>query len=618
MLGRLDRARVFGLATLAATLFSAGAAHAQLQITPNTDANALVQRLVPTGINIVHASYTGGQTYSFGSFLFMLPGTLPATGFYSHGPNDIPDGIIITNGGAELAKPPNSYDDTSGALSPQADFDGERDALCSKVIDDSSITVFDPVRLTVDFTLGAGFDGLKVDYIFGSEEYPEFVGDIYADAFGLFVGKASDPETSYTNIGLDLDHNPININGPFFSGGQVVVQPNVTQYDGMTPRLTSAITLTPDATVYRMIIVICDAGDEYLDSGVLLTGLAGCTGECDGTYVCKPDAQGHVDKTCYGNGGGPTDPGDPTDPTGNTPPIARNDNATTAVGTAVVIPVLMNDGDPDGDSLVITNVGAPSHGTAALSGGAVRYTPAAGFSGTDSFTVTVCDPSNACATSTVTVTVGDGGTTVEPGGDRDGDGLTDAEETAKGTDPDDPDTDGDGLNDWEEVATDPLDADSDDDGLGDGEEVSVYHTNPTLADSDGDGLDDGLEVARLDPIAGATSATGTSYDGTDVTAGHFHVDADPASKTDPTKADSDGDGISDGVEDANHDGLISADELAGAGPTGPTGPTGPGVGGPGGGSVGRSSAGCSGGEPSLVAALLALAFFASRRVGRRV
>ncbi|MFO0746887.1 MAG: hypothetical protein U1F43_14625 [Myxococcota bacterium] len=125
-------------------------------------------------------------------------------------------------------------------------------------------------------------------------------------------------------------------------------------------------------------------------------------------------------------------------------------------------------------------------------------------------------------------------------------------------------------------------------------------------------------MARLDPIAGATSATGTSYDGTDVTAGNFHVDADPASKTDPTKADSDGDGISDGVEDANHDGLISADELAGAGPTGPTGPTGPGVGGPGGGSVGRSSAGCSGGEPSLVGALLALAFFASRRVGRRV
>ena len=59
-------------------------------------------------------------------------------------------------------------------------------------------------------------------------------------------------------------------------------------------------------------------------------------------------------------------------------------------------------------------------------------------------------------------------------GDIDGDGLTNAQETALGTDPRNPDTDGDGLT--------------------DGQEVNVYHTNPLLADTDGDGLTDGVEV----------------------------------------------------------------------------------------------------------------------------
>ena len=46
-------------------------------------------------------------------------------------------------------------------------------------------------------------------------------------------------------------------------------------------------------------------------------------------------------------------------------------------------------------------------------------------------------------------------------GDRDGDGLTDDDEAALGTDPDDADTDGDGISDGREVAdlTDPLDPD---------------------------------------------------------------------------------------------------------------------------------------------------------------
>jgi hypothetical protein len=56
-------------------------------------------------------------------------------------------------------------------------------------------------------------------------------------------------------------------------------------------------------------------------------------------------------------------------------------------------------------------------------------------------------------------------------GDEDGDGLSNADEIAAGTDPFDPDSDGDGLTDGEEVAivTDPLVPDTDGDGFCDGD-----------------------------------------------------------------------------------------------------------------------------------------------------
>lgn len=82
-----------------------------------------------------------------------------------------------------------------------------------------------------------------------------------------------------------------------------------------------------------------------------------------------------------------------------------------------------------------------------------------------------------------------------PDDDPDGDGLTNAEEEALGTDPNNPDTDGDGLLDGEEAefGCDPLLADTDDDGLNDGDEVAL-ETDCTLIDSDGDGYVDGEEV----------------------------------------------------------------------------------------------------------------------------
>ncbi|WP_455903663.1 DUF4215 domain-containing protein [Microbacterium sp.] len=147
--------------------------------------------------------------------------------------------------------------------------------------------------------------------------------------------------------------------------------------------------------------------------------------------------------------------------------------------------------------------------------------------------------------------------------DDDNDGMLDTDEATAGTDPFDADTDGDGLSDGDEVlaGTEPLDADTDDDGLTDGDELlgagplaGFGVTNPLLADTDDDGLLDGLEVGLTTAVDGGTSDAGFDFAGTNLDAGMFVADADPASTTLPNDADSDDDGLTDGDEDANADG----------------------------------------------------------------
>jgi alpha-tubulin suppressor-like RCC1 family protein len=73
-------------------------------------------------------------------------------------------------------------------------------------------------------------------------------------------------------------------------------------------------------------------------------------------------------------------------------PDPLDDNATTTPGVAVVVNVLTNDTDADGDPLTVTSVGSPMHGAAVNNGdGTVTYTPDAGFCGGDFFPYTVSD-----------------------------------------------------------------------------------------------------------------------------------------------------------------------------------------------------------------------------------
>ena len=124
-------------------------------------------------------------------------------------------------------------------------------------------------------------------------------------------------------------------------------------------------------------------------------------------------------------------------------------------------------------------------------------------------------------------------------------------------------------------------ADSDGDGLPDGEEdrngnglVDVDETSPLLLDTDGGGEGDGLEVAAgrnpLSPFDDAHDGRDLDEDGladaekTEIEMGLL------IGETDPMQADTDGDGLSDGIEvagptdplhpDSDRDGLLDGIE----------------------------------------------------------
>ncbi len=131
----------------------------------------------------------------------------------------------------------------------------------------------------LEFDVFAPGDSLKFSYVFGSEEYPEWVGGAYNDAFAFFISGPGFP--TLTNIALipgttlPVTINNVNIgsypmyyisNGP---GGIYGIDPYYIEYDGFTTVLEANSEVTP-CEWYHLKLVIGDEGDWTYDSGVFL------------------------------------------------------------------------------------------------------------------------------------------------------------------------------------------------------------------------------------------------------------------------------------------------------------------------------------------------------------
>lgn len=91
----------------------------------------------------------------------------------------------------------------------------------------------------------------------------------------------------------------------------------------------------------------------------------------------------------------------------NRPPVANDDSLVAASGSVVVIDPVLNDSDPDRDTLRLSAVGVPVHGEveAVEDSTALTYLAPIGFVGHDTFTYVIRDESGRTATATVTIDV---------------------------------------------------------------------------------------------------------------------------------------------------------------------------------------------------------------------
>ncbi|MEI7831740.1 MAG: Ig-like domain-containing protein, partial [bacterium] len=87
----------------------------------------------------------------------------------------------------------------------------------------------------------------------------------------------------------------------------------------------------------------------------------------------------------------------------NTPPVVTAQSVTTRQDAATAI--TLADTDADGDTLTYTVASQPAHGMLSGTAPNLTYTPAAGYTGADSFTFTVSDGKATIAAATVSITV---------------------------------------------------------------------------------------------------------------------------------------------------------------------------------------------------------------------
>ncbi len=175
---------------------------------------------------------------------------------------DFNSGIILSSGSVLAAAGPNNSPATCTNLETPGD------SLLSFLI---SRATFDAAILEFDFVPANDF--ISFQYAFGSEEYEEYVGNVFNDIFTFHI--SGGPE-NYINKNIALipgTNTPVSINNVNQTQNTQYYYNNDNgehiQYDGMTHTLTAVADVTPCET-YHIRLSIADAADPIFDSGVFL------------------------------------------------------------------------------------------------------------------------------------------------------------------------------------------------------------------------------------------------------------------------------------------------------------------------------------------------------------
>lgn len=244
---------------------------AQIAVTNTNVANQLAQKLVGPGVILTNAAV---QCNPNQSGIFVV----------TNANLGIDSGIVLTTGLAATNIP--NY----GVNGAQINFANANqgtggDAALTAL---AGVNTYDRCILEFDFT--ANGDSIFFQYVFGSEEYPQFNCSNYNDVFGFFISGPG--YASPMNIALVPGTNiPVAINsvnsGVIYPGGALVNCTNMgpgspftglytnntggtsVTYEGFTHLFTAKAAIQPCST-YHLKLAIADGFDHILDSGVFL------------------------------------------------------------------------------------------------------------------------------------------------------------------------------------------------------------------------------------------------------------------------------------------------------------------------------------------------------------
>lgn len=256
--------------------------HAQLIVNSGVNATQLVNGFIGPGLTVsninlncatgAYGTFTNGNTTNLG----------------------ITTGSIFTSGSA------------AGAIGP--DNTGAYTVQNLTTVSDPDLTTIEPLATNdpciLTFNVIPSCTTLTIRFVFGSEEYPEWVSAGFNDAFGFFITGPNPSGPAYNGYNIarlpnstpvSIDNVNASVNSAYYinnAGGATI------QYDGITTVITSNLAVVPCST-YTFKIAIADAGDYAYDSGVFIdflscstaiTATSSSTGTCgcNGTATVNP------------------------------------------------------------------------------------------------------------------------------------------------------------------------------------------------------------------------------------------------------------------------------------------------------------------------------------------
>lgn len=220
-------------------------------------------------------------------------------------------GVMLCSGDCNMAVGPN---DTGGNTLPPGGLGLGGDPDLTQLLNSGggAYVTYDAAVLEFDFVPNG--DTLRFNYVFGSEEYLEWVSSSFNDVFGFFLsgpgiagpysGGAANiaivPGTVNTPVTIDNVNDVTNSayyvdNGDGWSPPQNT-DSTVLNFDGFTTVLTAEAIVQCGQT-YHIKMAVADAGDHILDSGVFLE--AGSFTSTAAVTASLATAVGLQDSTLY-------------------------------------------------------------------------------------------------------------------------------------------------------------------------------------------------------------------------------------------------------------------------------------------------------------------------------